>query len=190
MALKGAVARRYAEAVFDIGREQNTIDRWRADIGVLAEYLGNRRLTFVLREPKLGFKTKEQILRDLLTDKVQPDALGLALLLTERGLIELMPRVASEFERLYDEFKNQAKATVTTATALDADEERRLVTALQQVTGKTIQLTTRVDPAILGGVVARVGDTLIDGSVRRRLELLREQIRTGALPNDTVSQSS
>ena len=116
---------------------------------------------------------------------MQPDALGLAVLLTERGLVELMPRVATEFERLYDDFKNQAKATVTTAVQLDAGEQARLVTALQQVTGKTIQLTTRVDPAILGGVVARVGDTLIDGSVRRRLELLREQINSGgALPNE------
>ena len=185
MALKGAVARRYAEAVFEIGREHNSVERWRADIQVLAEHFGNRRLAVILGEPKLGFKTKEQILRDLLTDKVQPDALGLAVLLTERGLVELMPRVATEFERLYDDFKNQAKATVTTAVQLDAGEQARLVNALQQVTGKTIQLTTRVDPAILGGVVARVGDTLIDGSVRRRLELLREQINSGgALPNE------
>ena len=185
MALKGAVARRYAEAVFDIGREQNAIDRWRADIQTLNEYLGNRRLAFVLSEPNIAFATKEQMLRDLLSAKVQPDALGLALLLTERGLVDYMPRVAQEFEKLYDDYKNLAKATITTAAPLDATEQNELVTSLQHVTGKQIELTTQVDPAILGGVVARVGDTLIDGSVRRRLAVLREQIVSGAMPAAT-----
>jgi F-type H+-transporting ATPase subunit delta len=182
MALKGAVARRYAEAVFDIGREQNSIDRWRADIQTLNAYLGDRRLAFILSEPNITFAQKEQILRDLLAAHVQPDALGLALLLTERGLVDYMPRVAQEFEKLYDDYKHLAKATVTTAMPLDATERTELVASLQHMTGKQIELTTQVDPAILGGVIARVGDTLIDGSVRRRLALLHEQIISGALP--------
>jgi F-type H+-transporting ATPase subunit delta len=185
MALKGAVARRYAEAVFDLGRENNSIDRWRADIQVINEYLNNRRLAFVLSEPKITFATKELMLRDLLGAKVTPEALGLALLLTERGLVDYMPRVTTEFERLYDEYKNLAKATVTTATPLDPTEKREIETSLQHVTGKQIELTTNVDPTILGGVIARVGDTLIDGSVRRRLAVLREQIISGALPAPT-----
>ncbi len=182
MALQGATARRYAEAVFEIGQEQNAVERWRTDIQTLAEYLRDRRLTFILSEPKVPFATKESILRDLLSDKVQKDALGLALVLVEQNLVELMPRVAQEFERLYDDFKNQAKATIITATPLDAQETAQLTASLQQLTGKQIMLTTEVDPSILGGVVARVGDTLIDGSVRRKLALLREQIISGALP--------
>ncbi|SRR5579875_1876631 len=182
MALKGAVARRYAEAVFDLGREHNDIERWRADIQTLNQFLSNRRLAFVLREPKIAFAAKEQILRDLLGNRVQPDALGLALVLTERELVDHMPRIAQEFEQLYDEYKNVAKATVITATPLTPDEQSEIVAALQHVTGKQIELTTEVDPSILGGVVARVGDTLIDGSVKRRLALLREQIIRGNLP--------
>lgn len=179
MALKGAIARRYAEAVFDLGREQNSVERWREDIKILNEYLSNRPLLFVLSEPKVAFAKKQGILEDLFANRVQRDALGLVIVLAERQLLELMPRITTEFERLYDDYKNQAKASLTTALPLDADEQAQIVAALQRMTGKTIQLTTKVDASILGGVVARVGDTLIDGSVARRLAILRDQIATG-----------
>jgi F-type H+-transporting ATPase subunit delta len=180
MALKAAVARRYAEAVFDLARESNTVERWRADIQTLNDYLTNRRLLFVLSEPKVAFGTKENILRDLLNDKVQPQALGLAMVLTERDGLELMPRIAQAFEQFYNDFINLAEATVTTAVPMTDAEKVEVETALGRLTHKRIALTTVVDPAILGGVVAQVGDTLIDGSVRQRLAVLRQKILSGA----------
>ena len=179
MALKGAIARRYAVAVFDLGRESNTVDRWRADIAFLTELFSNRKLQFVLSEPKVVFATKEAIVRDLAAARVQPESLGLALLLVERKLVSLMPRIAVEFNQLYDDLHNQAQATVTTALPLDAAEEAEVVAYLQRLTGKNITLEKHVDPTILGGVVARVGDTLIDGSVRQRLSVLREKLISG-----------
>ncbi len=86
--LKGAVARHYAQAVFELATEQGTIDRWHDDLKVVAEYLGNRRLAFVLKEPNIPAKRKELIVRDLLNGKVQREALNLAQLLTERGLAD------------------------------------------------------------------------------------------------------
>jgi F-type H+-transporting ATPase subunit delta len=177
--LKGAVARRYAEAVMEIAQEQGTVERWLADVRLIGEAFGNRQLAFVLREPKIPLNRKQLIVRDLLADKVQPDALSLALVLVQDGLSDVGPRLAQEFERLYDEYRGQAKAQVTSALPLDAVERSEIAQALQHVTGKRIILEERVDPSILGGVVARVGDTLIDGSVRRRLALLREQIVKG-----------
>lgn len=177
--LKGAVARRYAEAVMEIAQQQGTVERWLADVRLIGEAFGNRQLSFVLREPKIALSRKELIVRDLLADKVQHDALNLALMLVQDGLSEAAPRLAQEFERLYDDYRGQAKAQVTTAIPLDDAERAEIATALQRVTGKRIILSERVDPSILGGVMARVGDTLIDGSVRRRLALLREQIIEG-----------
>jgi F-type H+-transporting ATPase subunit delta len=177
--LKGAVARRYAEAVMELAVEQQTVDRWLADLRLIGEAFGNRRLAFVLREPNIPFQRKELIVRDLLADKVQHDALSLALLLVQDNLVEAAPRLAQEFERLYDDYRGQAKAQVTTVMPLDEAERGHIASALQQLTGKRILMQERVDPAILGGVVARVGDTLIDGSVKRRLMLLREQIVKG-----------
>ncbi|HEV2236697.1 MAG TPA: ATP synthase F1 subunit delta [Ktedonobacterales bacterium] len=180
--LKGAIARRYAEAVMEIAQSDQSVDRWLADIQLIGEAFGDRHLAFILREPKVPARRKELILRDLLAAKVSPAALNLALVLNQDGLVEIGPRLAQEFEKLYDDYRGQARGEVTTAMPLAPDERTSIAADLQRITGKRILLEERVDPAILGGVVARVGDTLIDGSVRRRLHLLREQIALGTGP--------
>jgi F-type H+-transporting ATPase subunit delta len=177
--LKGATARRYAEAAFEIAREQGSVDRWLEDLRVVAEYFGDHRLAFILSEPNITFDRKQQVVKDLLAGKVQQDALGLALLLVERGLVELAKRILVEYERLFNDYHNQVVAEVTTAMPLEADSRELIRRDLQEVTGKKILLQERVDPAILGGAIARVGDTLIDGSVKRRLAVLRQQILRG-----------
>jgi F-type H+-transporting ATPase subunit delta len=177
--LKGAIARRYAEAAFELGVENQSLDRWLNDLRTIADYLGARQLTFILSEPNIQFDRKEQVIRDLLQNKVQKDALGLALLMVERQHVEGVKAVRDEFERLYDDYRGQAHAELTTAAPLDDDLREQVKADLQRVTGKRIILHERVDPTILGGAIARVGDTLIDGSVRRKLSLLRQQILRG-----------
>jgi F-type H+-transporting ATPase subunit delta len=184
--LRGSIARRYAEAVFQIGVENNAVDRWRDDLRTIAEYYGNKRLLFVLSEPKISAQRKEQVVRDLLADKVQPEALNLALLLVERELAPLGPAISQAFDQRFNDYKGIAVAQVTTAIPLDESLRTQIRQQLSQLTGKQIQLQERVSPDILGGAIARVGDTLIDGSLRRRFELLRQQIATGDLggPDD------
>lgn len=184
--LKGPVARRYAEAVFEIGAQQETIDRWHDDLSALAEYLGNRRLAFILKEPKIPYVRKEAIVRDLLSSKVQHEALNLALLLVERGLAELAPTIRDAFETLYNDYHGQAYAQITTAIPLDDTLRAQITAELGQLTGKRVLLQEKVDPSILGGAIARVGDTLIDGSLKRRFHLLRQNILRGGLggPSD------
>jgi F-type H+-transporting ATPase subunit delta len=177
--LQGATARRYAEAAFELGSEHSSLDRWQSDLRTIAEYFGNRQLAFILSEPNIPFERKDQVVRELLGGKVKPDALGLALLLVERNLVSLAPRVRDEFERHYDEYRGQVHAEITTAAPLDEEMRERVRRDLAEITGKRIILHEQVDPSILGGAVARVGDTLIDGSVRRRLALLRQQIIKG-----------
>jgi F-type H+-transporting ATPase subunit delta len=177
--LKGATARRYAEAVFGLAGEQNTVDRWLQDLRLIAEYLSDHRLVFLLSEPNIQFNRKELVIKDLLNGKVQPEALNLALLLVERGLVELAPRVRDEYERKYNDFHNQIPANLTTAMPIDDMTRATVLADLQRLTGKKVLLAEQVDPTILGGAIARVGDTLIDGSVRRRLQLLRQQMQRG-----------
>jgi len=90
-----------------------------------------------------------------------------------------MPNIARELNQLVLNHKNEAKAEVTTATQLDKTTQSQVQRALERMTGKKIMLETRVQPNILGGVVARVGDQVIDGSVERRLKLLQQQLLTG-----------
>lgn len=185
--LKGPVARRYAEAVFEIGVEKNSVDAWLQDVRLIADYFTNRQLTFVLGEPNIPFARKEAIVRDLLGAKIHPEAMGLALTLVERGLASLAGRVRDEFEKLYNDYRHQAVALVTSAMPLDDASRESIKRQLQSITGKTIILREQVDQSLLGGVTARVGDTLIDGSVRRRLELLRRQIAQGGDTGDPLT---
>jgi F-type H+-transporting ATPase subunit delta len=174
--LKGAIARRYAGAMFDIAIKQNTLDRTLEDVQGIGQLFSKHTLAYLLREPKVPAQRKEKVLREALKDRVLPTSLNLALLVVQRGLVDLMPNIAAEFQRLVLNYKNQAVAEVTTAVPMD-DQQQALVTkALEQRTGKTILLQTRVNPEILGGVVARVGDQVIDGSVQRRLQALRRQL--------------
>lgn len=183
--LKGAVARRYAEAVFEIGTEQgkpDTLDSWLNDLKTIADYFSNHSLAFILGEPNVRFERKEAIIRDLLTDKVRPEGLGLALAMVESAIVALAPRVRDEFERLYNDARGTAVAFVTSAMPLDDAARTSIIRQMEQVTGKRIppeNLRESVDPSLLGGATVRVGDTLIDGSVRRRLELLRRRIEEG-----------
>lgn len=177
--LTGPVARRYAQAVFEIGDETKTLDAWLADVRLMAEYFTNRQLVFILGEPNIRFERKEAIVRDLLGAKIRPEAMGLALTLVERGLVGLAGRIRDEFEKLYNDARGQAVAQVTSAMPLDDAARASIARQLEAMTGKRIIMQEQVDASLLGGVTARVGDTLIDGSVRRRLALLRRQIAQG-----------
>src|SRR5438105_11820476 len=177
--LKGAIARRYAEAIFDIARRQNTVDRTFDDVREIARLFAHRKLAYLLREPKVPAQRKETAIRQALTSKVLPTSLNLALLVVQRELVEIMPNIASELERLVLDYKNQAKAEVTTARPMDDAQLAEVKQALERRTGKTILISTKVQPDILGGVVARVGDQVIDGSIRTRLGMLRQQLLRG-----------
>ena len=174
--LKGAVARRYAGAVFDIARKQNTLDRTLADVQGIADLFSNRKISFLMREPKVPAQRKEKALRDALQSRVLPTSLNFALLLVQRELVEYAPNIAAELEQLVRDYRNEAIADVTTSAKIDAVQSDTIQRALEQRTGKTIIIREHIDPSILGGVVARVGDEVIDGSVRYRLSVLQQQM--------------
>jgi len=177
--LKGAIARRYAEAMFDLALKQNTLDRTLDDVQGLGQLFSKHTLAYLLREPKVPLQRKETVLRETLSTRVLPTSLNLALLVVQRGLVELMPNIATELQQMVFDYKNQAVAEVTTAAPLDEKQQALVKQALERQTGKTILLQTRVNPEILGGVVARVGDQVIDGSVRQRLQMLKRQLING-----------
>ncbi len=177
--LKGAIARRYAGAIFDLALKQNSLERTLDDVQNLGQLFSKHTLSYLLREPKVSLQRKEKALRETLGSRVLPMSLNLALLVVQRGLVELMPNIARELQQMVFDYKNQAIAEVTTAAPLDAQQQALVKTALERQTGKTILLQTKVNPEILGGVVARVGDQVIDGSIQQRLQVLRRQLING-----------
>ncbi len=178
--LKGAIARRYAEAMFELARKHNTLDRTLEDLKGIAQLFANRKLAYLLREPRVPAQRKETALREALASRVLPLSLNLALLIVQRELVDMMPTIASEYEQYLLNYRNQAVAVVTSATSLEESQATRVKQALERATGKSILMQTRTDPSILGGIIARVGDQIIDGSVRYRLHALQQQLLTGA----------
>jgi F-type H+-transporting ATPase subunit delta len=190
--LKGAIARRYAGAIFDLALKQNSLERTLDDVQNLGQLFSKHTLSYLLREPKVSLQRKEKALRETLGSRVLPMSLNLALLVVQRGLVELMPNIARELQQMVFDYKNQAIAEVTTAAPLDAQQQALVKAALERQTGKTILLQTKVNSEILGGVVARVGDQVIDGSIQQRLQVLRRQLINGlatASLDELVAQS-
>src|SRR6266702_8944501 len=117
--LKGAIARRYAGAIFDIGMKQNTLDRTLEDVQEIAKLFSIRKLAYLLREPNIPAERKEKAIRQGLASKVLPTSLNLALLIVQRELVDLMPNIARELEQLVLDHENKAVAEVTTATKMN-----------------------------------------------------------------------
>jgi F-type H+-transporting ATPase subunit delta len=170
--------------MFDLALKQNTLDRTLEDVQGIGQLFSKHTLAFLLNEPKVSQQRKEKALREALSTRVLPTSLNLALLVVQRGLVEVMPNIARELQQMVFDYKNQAVAEVTTAAPMDEKQLALVKTALEEQTGKTILLQTKVDPAILGGVVARVGDQLIDASVQQRLQVLKRQLLNGLATSD------
>jgi F-type H+-transporting ATPase subunit delta len=170
-----ASARRHAQAAFQIALEQNELDRWRGDLEQISEAMKEPLLFAFLESPKIHFDEKTRILSQRL-EGINPLAMNLAFLLVAKGRLGIVEEIVLEYGRLLDEYRGIAHAEVATAVPLDPEEKDRLTHRLSDMVSKEIVLTTRVDRAIIGGLVARVGDKLIDGSTKSRLLALRESL--------------
>lgn len=179
--LKGAIARRYAEAIFDIALKQHTLERTLEDVQGIATLFSKHTLAYLLREPKVPWQRKETVLRKFLGEHVLPTSLNLALLLVQRGLVDLTSNIAYELRQMILDYNNQAEAEVITAAPIDELHLNLVRRALERRTAKTVLVHTKIDPTILGGVVARVGDQIIDGSVQQRLQTLKRQLLNGTV---------
>jgi len=129
----------------------------------------------LLESPKIPFSEKARILSQRL-EGVTPLAMNLAYLLVARGRLRIVEDIVIEYERLVDDQRGIAHAEVATAVPLDEEEKDKVIHRLGDIVGKEIVLSARVDPSLIGGLVARVGDKLIDGSTKSRLLSLRESL--------------
>ena len=181
MARRDSAARRYAEAAFQVGQRDDTLETWRSDLDLAASVAGDDRALTVLSNPAIAVERRAEVLTELVGDRISAPAQNLVQLLLRRGRMEELPRVAAEFRRLDERRQGITRATATSAMPLTDTEVRALTARLEQMTGGRIALQTDVDEGLIGGLVVRVGDRLIDGSVRGRLERLRNQLASGAL---------
>jgi F-type H+-transporting ATPase subunit delta len=173
--LASSAAKRYAQAVFSLARERGTFDQWERDLLRLNSLVADSRALTYLTSPKVSEPEKLSLLDKVLED-AQPEARNLARLLLERRRIRIIPDFLRSFHESVLEARGIAVAEVTTAVPLDAEAESMVRNRLTELIGKKIELRSHVDPAIIGGLIARVGDSLIDGSVSSRLRRLHERL--------------
>ena len=175
-----AIARRYAVALFDVLGSRGDLDRAGRDLVAIAGVVnGHAQLQKVLETPAVPPSKKRGIVDALLTDSgVMPEVRRLLLLLADSDRLTLLSEISQAFADRLMELRRVVPAEVVTAVALEPADREALAAALGRATGTQVTLTERVDPEIVGGLIARVGSLVFDGSLTRQVQRLREQLST------------
>jgi ATP synthase F1 delta subunit len=174
------LAQVYARALFEVAEEQGKVDGLREQLGQFADALEqNRELKLFFFSPYFSTAEKQQALDGLL-EGAEEAFVSFLKLLIENHRMPVIFRVRREYERLWAEANRVLPVQVTSAIELDQATTESIGASIGQSTSRKVTLSTRVDPDILGGIVVRVGNSILDASIRSRLEQLRKQVASAA----------
>lgn len=174
------VARRYAEALAEMAEEPKYIDNLQKDLEVLrASVRESRDLLLFLKSPIISKARKHEILMSLFSTKVQKTTLGFLAILVDKRREDLLPDIVEQFFVIRDERQGITNVEVKGIGEFSRDQSAVLLQTLESITNKKVRIAFSVDKALLGGFVAKVGDTVFDGSIKHQLELLRERFAEG-----------
>ena len=176
-----AMARRYAEALADVATARNQVDQIDSEVRVFAELMNsNRELRDMFASPIISQSDKLKVLEAIIA-RTTPGQMTANLLRTMLSHYRLqhLPEVYEQFRREMNERKGMIIAEVTTASEFGAAEQARLGRTIEQMTGKKVEFKFKSDPSLIGGVVARIGSVVYDGSVRTQLQEIKERLKQG-----------
>ena len=167
----------YARALFEMAQAEGVVSRVEEELFRLSELLkGYPELLQFLKYPNIIPEGKRRALSDLFQGRVHPLVLTTLTSLSDQDRGGRVLHVIEEFSSIAATARQKVTGEVTTAITLDGDTLSRLVTALNRATGKNVQLFQKVDPAILGGAIIKVGEQIIDGSLRRKLDQIQAKL--------------
>jgi len=173
-----SIAERYAIALLDIAVEKKAVEKFGEELArVVKLFEDSRELRTVVTHPRVDLETRKRVLGELMArTMVNPTCQNFIYLLVDRKRISALKLIMERYAELVDKHLGRVRAEVTSARPLSAPERARLTAALSKTTGKQVVLAERVDPALIGGVITRMGGKVIDGSVRARLAALRARL--------------
>ena len=177
MAELTTIARPYAEAAFRLAQEANALPVWSEMLRFLADLVGDPQIAAALDNPKLGSEQKESLLLTVAGDRLQGFGRNFVRVLVEADRVNLLAQIAELFEILRADAEGVAKASIDTAFPLDEAQVREITAALERKFGRQIEATVNLDPSLIGGVRIAVGDTVIDGSIKAKLDAMAVQLR-------------
>jgi F-type H+-transporting ATPase subunit delta len=173
------LAQRYAKAIFAVGQEEGKSESFRETLNALGEFLEKYpeamdALTNLLYPMDLREKVMAQLISELQADQFMANFLNLVV---QKRRADILPEIATEFQVLVDADQNISRGTVISASEISGELQTKVQTTLENITGKKVILTSEIDPSIIGGIVAKVGDLVMDGSIKTQLAGLNESIK-------------
>ena len=172
-------AQRYSQAVFEFAEEKNELDKWQSDLNDIARMSEDENVAAVLSDYNLSSEAKARVLSELLGD-ISPLAMNLIRMLLARDSIELIGEISDGYNRLMDARQGIERGEVITAVPLTDEDKKKLEERLSKLMDKKVFIESRVDPALIGGIVVKIGGKLLDGSTHSRLEALKNSIHGAA----------
>lgn len=170
--MASSAAKRYTQALTEIAQEQNSFDAWQRDLATLTALVSDAEVLNYFENPSVQDEQKISAADTVLAD-AQPEARTLLRMMIERRRLHLLPEIAELFDEAVLASKGIVMVDVTTADALDDAGEKLVRERLKGIVGKDVELRLHTDASIIGGIVARIGDQVIDGSVLNQLRRLR-----------------
>ena len=180
---KSTSSKRYAQAIFDLAVEKDRIDEWAGDLAAISEAVKEDELRAFLQHAKVPLSSKMLVINQAFST-ADATIQNLVSLLISRGLTDRIGQVEEWYLRLLNQRRGREDVEVWSAVDLDDGEKDRVKEFLEQLLQKDVELHAQVDPGILGGLVMRVGDKLIDGSARTRLERMGRQLQQGTVETE------
>lgn len=172
------LARRYAKALFAVGKEDGKFEAYSEALQGVAQLYADTDLADSLTNPLYPMDVREKVMEGVVAsigvDKVMANFLNL---LVEKKRADVLPDIADEYQIMVDEEKNVSHGTVVSAVELSSELQAKVQATLEKITGKKVELTASVDPSIIGGIIAKVGDLELNGSIKTQLASLKDSIK-------------
>lgn len=178
MAELNTVARPYTKAAFEYALDKGNLDQWSTMLSAAAQVVQDSTMAQVLTNPALTYEQKAEVLISVCEQQMDDAGKNFTVLLAENQRLALLPEIALQFARLKAAQEKRVDVDLTTAFPLDDAQQQKLAQALSTKLGREVKLTSQVDKSILGGVVVRSDDLVIDGSIRARLAKLAEAMNS------------
>ena len=171
--------KRYGQAIFELAQEQGEAGQWGQDLTVVAEAFNDMDFNALLKHAGVSAEDKQSAI-DAVLGGVNQAVRNMVSLLVARGLVDTVPGACEEYAELLDRQEGRQRVEVTTAIPLEPAETERITEFISRLIGREVVVTARVDEEVLGGLVIQIGDRLLDGSARARLNGLRERLTVGS----------
>lgn len=181
---------RYARALLIVAKDKDKIEVFQKNIKRLEKiFETNPQLTAAIKSPNVERGTKKRIVKRLFSKELDRDLLNFIMLVIDKGRQDRLGGITKVFNRLADRQRGILTAVVVTARELEQDQREELKTRLSQAYGVTVKLEERIDKNILGGIVVKFGDILLDGSLRQRLEAVKDTLYSAAQRTGVMEHS-